>query len=230
MNVGTSGPPQTMTQAPRLLLLSALCAGALTTVSGAALWSSPAWAQGDGDSDDSAITDKDRKRAKKVFEQGQKLFDLRRFAEALEKYQQAYEIAPLPGLLFNIGQAYRNLGDLDAALFSLRKYLKLKPDADNRDATLAYIADIEEEQRAQQAAAEARRNQLPDRDGDGDGDGDGDPDDGIRRATPAARPIYTRWWFWGGIAAVAGVGITGAILLAPDGGPPDTSLGNIDFP
>ncbi len=146
MNVGTSGPPQTMTQAPRLLLLSALCAGALTTVSGAALWSSPAWAQGDGDGDDSAITDKDRKRAKKVFEQGQKLFDLRRFAEALEKYQQAYEIAPLPGLLFNIGQAYRNLGDLDTALFSLRKYLKLKPDADNRDATLAYIADIEEEQ------------------------------------------------------------------------------------
>ena len=42
------------------------------------------------------------------------------------------------------------------------------------------------------------------------------------------KPIYTRWWFWGGIAAVAGAGAGGYFLLRDDG-LPSTDLGNVVF-
>ena len=63
---------------------------------------------------------------------GEKLFALGRFDEALEQYEKAFEAKPLPGFLFNIAQCHRNLGNIDQAIFSYRKYLREAPDADNR--------------------------------------------------------------------------------------------------
>ena len=170
------------------------------------------------------ISDEEKKRGKALFVEGQRLFELRRFAEALEKYQQAYEAAPLPALLFNIGQAYVNLDQLDAALFSFRRYLTLAPRAFNREAVLAYIEKIEKQQREREAAAEKRRQQPV------------EPAPvawqaprSVPPATPRT-PVYKRWWFWGGLAALAGAGAATAVVLTSDDGPPDTTLGNINFP
>ena len=49
-----------------------------------------------------------------------------------------------------------------------------------------------------------------------------------RAARGSAKPIYTRWWFWGGLAAVAGAGAGGYLLLRDDG-LPSTDLGNVVF-
>lgn len=154
--------------------------------------------------------------ARKHFEKAEKLFGLGRFAEARVEYEAAYEAKPLPEFLYNIGQCHRNLGDFQSAIFSFRRYLDLKPDASNRKAVEKLIADLEEEL----AASERPDPIVPPNDPPG-----GEPhDDG-------KRPIYKKWWFWTGIAAVAAAG-TGATVALTRGGSssiPSSDLGNVDF-
>src|SRR5689334_18091434 len=100
------------------------------------------------------------KRAQAHFKKGEKLFALGRFEDALAEYQKAFEEYPLPEFLFNIGQCHRNLGDYDEAIFSFRKYLRLKPDAENREATEELIAELEAE-KARNPARPARKRVDP---------------------------------------------------------------------
>ncbi len=152
------------------------------------------------------------------FQKGEKLFALGRFDEALEQYEQAFEARPLPAFLFNIGQCHRNLGNFEQAIFSFRKYLRQVPDADNREAVEDLIDELEASRRA---ADEAARRREAARFGGGDPPPKRDP--------PRARkPIYARWWFWGGIAAAAGAG-AGAYFVLRDDGVPSTDLGNVVF-
>ncbi|MBA3455259.1 MAG: tetratricopeptide repeat protein [Deltaproteobacteria bacterium] len=153
--------------------------------------------------------DPSTRSAKRHFDRGQKLFNLGKFDEALEEYQQAYEAQEIPAFLFNIGQCYRNLGDYDAAIFSFKKYLKLEPDAENREQVEEYITELE----AEQEKGNSRRFKLD-----------------KKRDEPVgtAAPIYKKWWFWTGIAVVGvagGVGIYAATRADP-AGPPTTTLGH----
>ena len=186
----------------RLALVLALVATAAVTVP-------PVDAVADTD-DDRALA-----RAKKLHREGEKLFALGKFAGALEKYEAAFEAKPIPAFLFNIGQCHRNLGDFDAAIFSFNKYLKLQPDAKNRDAVEEYIAELEREKQKSSSSDLDLIRPEP------------DPDP-VPRRDDRRKPIYKKWWFWGGVAAV-GAGVTTAVVLASGGGPPDTDLGNIDF-
>lgn len=167
-----------------------------------------------GDHDDPAIA-----KAKKLTTDGRKLFDLGKFAQALAKFEAAYEISPIPGLLFNIGQCHRNLGDYDAAIFSFKKYLRLLPEAPNRAAVEDYIAELEHEQQKQSAGDLGLL--PPER--DPEDRTVGGPVDRPRHGAP----FYKKWWFWGGVAAV-GATAAGVVILS-SGGPPGTSLGNVDF-
>src|SRR5207253_2261415 len=81
--------------------------------------------------------------AKRHYDRGEKLFALGKFDEALDEYEKAFDAKPIPDFLFNIGQCYRNLGDFDQAIFSYKKYLSLEPDAPNKVAVEALIADLE---------------------------------------------------------------------------------------
>src|SRR6202012_3597747 len=82
--------------------------------------------------------------AKRHYERGEKLFALGKSDKALDEYQQAFDAKPLPDFLYNIGQCYRNLGDLDQAIFSFKKYLQLAPDASDRDKVEKLISGLEE--------------------------------------------------------------------------------------
>jgi tetratricopeptide (TPR) repeat protein len=149
------------------------------------------------------------KSAKRHFDRGQKLFNLGKFDEALDEYQQAYEAKEIPAILFNIGQCYRNLGDYEAAIFSFKKYLKLEPDADNRDQVEDYITELE----AEEERGNSKKFKL----------------DKKKDEEPVAdAPVYKKWWFWTAIAVVGvggGVGIYAATRPeAP--GPPATTLGH----
>ena len=145
--------------------------------------------------------------ARRHFERGEKLFALGKFDDALEEYQTAFDAKPLPGFLYNIGQCYRNLGDYDQAIFSFKKYLKLEPDAPNREAVERLIEELEEK-KAQ-----------------------GDSQKFVRKKPrEPEKPAYKKWWFWTGIG-VAAIGGTAAIYATQGGSdPPATSLGrNIVF-
>src|SRR5690242_1748748 len=73
-------------------------------------------------------------RARLIYDEGVKQYNLRNFDRALQQFKAAYETMPDPALLFNIGQCHHALGHLDEALFSYRAYLHQLPDTPNRDA------------------------------------------------------------------------------------------------
>ena len=164
----------------------------------------------------SAAGDPAERAAKRHFDRGQKLFNLGKFDEALDEYQQAYDAKPIPDFLFNIGQCHRNLNNYDAAIFSFKKFLKLSPDAENRDQVEEYIADLE----AEQEKENSRKLKL------------------VKEQPPppppeGGTPVYKRWWFWTGIALVgagAGVGIYAATRPSETSSQPMTTGGNINFP
>jgi hypothetical protein len=176
-----------------------------------------------------------RERAKKAFDKGQKLYNLGKFDEALVQYEKAYDEAELPEILFNIAQCHRNLKHYDLAIFTFRKYLREKPDADNRDAVEKLIDELEEAKRREEAKNPPQRLPPVPRPGESTtgpthppGTGPVGPG-GPGRPAPSP-PIYERWWFWTGIAVVAG-GVTAGVLFLPGGGGvPDSNLGNINFP
>jgi tetratricopeptide (TPR) repeat protein len=150
------------------------------------------------------------------FERGEKLYALTRFSEAIDEYQKAFDASPLPDLLFNIGQCYRNLGDYDSAIFSYRKYLTLAQDPPNRAQVEQLIRELE----AKRATSDTQRLGLR--------PPPSTPPPLAHVERPPDRPIYARWWFWTGIAVVAvGGGVTAYELGSS--GPPSTSLGNIVF-
>ncbi len=153
--------------------------------------------------------------AKKHFYRAEKLFALRRFERALDEYEAAFEAKPIADFLFNIGQCHVNLGNYREAIFSFRKYLKLKPDARNRKQVEEYIADLEE--KADREPEKPPVELVP-------------KDGKTELPPPRSRPFYKKWWFWTGVATVA-AGTTAAVLLY-DRGPdlPLTDLGNLDFP
>ena len=62
--------------------------------------------------------------AKEIAERGFAAYDRGEYATAISYFEQAYEVDPTPGLLFNIAQAYRKLGvsGCEPALEYYRRY------------------------------------------------------------------------------------------------------------
>ncbi|HEY1813280.1 MAG TPA: tetratricopeptide repeat protein [Kofleriaceae bacterium] len=158
--------------------------------------------------------------AKKHYVKGEKLFALGKFDKALDEYQQAFDAKPLPDFLYNIGQCYRNLGDLDQAIFSFKKYLQLSPNASDRDKVEKLIGELQEKLDEEQSKKIVPSPPPP------------QPEPHPQPHTPpppvAHTPIYKTWWFWTGVAVVA-VGGSVGIFEAAKGSPPGTDLGNINF-
>ena len=164
-----------------------------------------------------AAEDAAMRAAKRHYERGEKLFALGKFDEALDEYQKAFDAKPLPGFLFNIGQCYRNLGETDSAIFTYKKFLKLDPDAPNREKVQATIDKLEEEK----ARGESERLKLtePKR----------EPPP-VERPVESGTPIYKKWWFWTGIAVVGVAGGFGIYEATKSNGIMGTDLGPISFP
>lgn len=72
-------------------------------------------------------------KARDHIRRGDEHYDARRFQAAIDQYQAAYRLLPLPDLLFNIAQAHRLAGDLPAAATYYTRYLEL-PDGKARSA------------------------------------------------------------------------------------------------
>ena len=73
-------------------------------------------------------------KARFLADRGRQLQRDGKFAEALEAYKAAYVLAPSPGLLFNLAQAYRLNGDCDDAAWMYRRFLDTDPRDDLRSA------------------------------------------------------------------------------------------------
>lgn len=74
---------------------------------------------------------------------GQRFYKEARYADAIAKFEEAYAIKPSPVLFYNIGRCHEQLGDVPRALRAYRDYLRMQPDAKDKDTVNDAIANLE---------------------------------------------------------------------------------------
>lgn len=108
----------------------------------------------------------DAARARDLYEEGARLYNLGQYENALRAFEQAYAVSGAKPLLFNIAQAHRLAGPAhcDRALFTYETYLREDPQASNRVEVEQRIGEMRactERERASQAAAQPPRAPAP---------------------------------------------------------------------
>jgi tetratricopeptide (TPR) repeat protein len=108
-----------------------------------------------------------QQEARAHFSQGRAFQDAGAYDDAIREYQAAYQLTPLPLLLFNIAQSYRLKGDKRAAIEHYEKYLAADSEGPAADEARDHVANLKlklqlEEtealrKKAAEEAAEARR-------------------------------------------------------------------------
>ena len=89
-------------------------------------------------------TPADDAKAKALFKEGEKAYNVGDFEGALAKYQEAYQLSPLPGFLFNMAQCYRQLGNFERASFMYGRFIDLsKPKAPNVEMAARLKAEMD---------------------------------------------------------------------------------------
>ena len=144
-----------------------------------------------------------------------------RFVQALDAYRRAYDVAPVPELLFNIGQCHFQLKSYEWAIFFYQGYLTDRPRARNRALVESLITESRRHLRGRTASPIFTRVAAG---------GTGGATVSAARAEPASPAIYRRWWFWTAIGVAAAAAGGTAYYLHDSGGRalPDRSLGTVD--
>ncbi|MCC6995610.1 MAG: tetratricopeptide repeat protein [Deltaproteobacteria bacterium] len=190
--------------------------------------------------------------AKQYFKEATTAYDLGDFPKAIEKYKKAYEVKNDPVFLYNIAQAYRLSNNFQQAIFFYKSYLRNNATAANQAEVEGRIKDLEAQLAKQRESATAPpigpvttpTGEEPGTEPDEDEEGTTIPspdkvaegaDTGATSSgptdRPAGKPIYKKWWFWGGIGAVVATGVIIAVVASSDsGGAPDTALGDFRAP
>lgn len=108
------------------LLAAGLWVGIPGGLLGSALAAAPARA------DDAIAGTEAEAQAMALYAQGEEHYQAGRIEEALIAFKEAYRLLPAPGLLVNIGQCFRQLGDHANAVRAFERYLQEDPEAENR--------------------------------------------------------------------------------------------------
>ena len=167
----------------------------------------------------------DKDAARKAYSEGTRYYNLSQYADALEAFKRAYWSYEDPSFLYNIAQAYRLSKRPDKALSFYQKYLRLSPEAKNRDEVERHIAALKEIVEKQKSAAEAPPpNALPPPSTPPPPSGgtvaptptsEAPPPRTDLVAQPAEKPVYKKAWFWGvmgGVAAVVAAGVVVGVV------------------
>jgi len=85
----------------------------------------------------------DLARAKELVQAGQRLYKQARYPEAIAKFEEAYLVRPHPVITYNIGKCYEQLGETARAMRAYRDYLRLSPNADDRETVSDAITNLE---------------------------------------------------------------------------------------
>jgi tetratricopeptide (TPR) repeat protein len=87
----------------------------------------------DPSSVESSLSVEDKELAKRHFLKGQHRFEQKEFQEAADHFEKAYEITGASDLLYNIGRCYEELENEPVAIEKYKMYLRLNPDAKDKD-------------------------------------------------------------------------------------------------
>jgi tetratricopeptide (TPR) repeat protein len=82
-------------------------------------------------------------KARKLAEHGREMHKRGEYERAITAFKEAYVMAPSPGLLFNLAQAYRLQGNCDDAQLMYQRYLATNPDPGARAIAETHLATVE---------------------------------------------------------------------------------------
>jgi hypothetical protein len=82
-------------------------------------------------------------KARELVERGRAAHDAGDYDGAVSAFKEAYVLAPSPGLLFNIAQAYRLGGNCDESAWMYRRFLDTNPSGDRRQVAETNLALVE---------------------------------------------------------------------------------------
>ena len=142
---------------------------------------------------------------------GLSLYELGKYAQALEALEAAYEKKRVPALLFNIAQCHRQLGHLEQAARLYRSFLRTDPPEAGARQARDLLAKVEDALKKQAAAVQSPPHGLTDASGKAP-----EPPAWTKPAEPPPPPPRThqRWpaIAAGGVAAgAAGLGVLWAL-------------------
>jgi tetratricopeptide (TPR) repeat protein len=166
---------------------------------------------------------RERAKAKKAFDRGYKLFQELDYKQALDAFQESYNISGFAGVLYYIGLCYQKLGNYRVAITKLEDFLRLDENAPESDHANAkgQIEDMKKRLAEEDRIREQERKETEARLQADLKNSDRDQQDDS---------LLNNWKFWAGVGAVAVVaGVTTYVILASDDGIPDSDLGNIDL-
>jgi tetratricopeptide (TPR) repeat protein len=119
-----------------------------------------------------------------------KLYNDRRYEDALRAFRTAYRIKAEPLLLLNIGRCLYRLGQPEEALEQYRQFQELAPNPDEptQQSVARYIDEAQADVTAKKQAAAIPPPVVP--------------------PPPPPRPVYKKWWFW----TIGAVVVSGAVV------------------
>jgi tetratricopeptide (TPR) repeat protein len=82
-------------------------------------------------------------KARELAEKGRRHHKAGDYSAAVSAFKEAYVLAPSPGLLFNIAQAYRLAGNCDEAAWMYRRFLDTNPLGKQRDIAETQLSTVE---------------------------------------------------------------------------------------
>ncbi len=85
------------------------------------------------------LSDADRKSVADALQSAQKSFGIKDYVEAIASLERAYGLFPEPNILYRIGIAYEKLNEFKVANLYFRRYLALRPNANDAEGVLAHI-------------------------------------------------------------------------------------------
>jgi tetratricopeptide (TPR) repeat protein len=148
--------------------------------------------------------------------QGHRLYLLGRYQEAIAEYRRAYELRADPQFMFQIAEAYRQLGASEQALFYYERFLASAAPGPDRAVAEQRVAEIV-----------SLRVPPPPNPATGLVATPG-PSEGTTAKRPT--PIWRRWWLWTAIGVALAAGATAAALAGrSEASTPSTDLGDKKF-
>ena len=185
--------------------------------------------------------------AKTIYEHALSLYALGRYAEAAPLFEKAFELKPVPALLYNAAQAHRLAGHAEQAVTLYESYLRMYGDPSRRAEIEAHIAELKSAIEAQKHAANApptgaETSPVPPGGATVTPPTQPAPPSATPSATPSAetltasapakpKPLYKKPWFWaavgGGALVVTGV-IVGIVVGTRGHTSPPASFGTVD--
>ncbi len=169
-------------------------------------------------------------RAREQFRAGQSAYSSGEYEKALSAFSEAYGLQPVPGLLFNIAQCHRKLGNYERAAVFYQSYLELSPSSENSATVRALLSEVEASEKERKrrlieqeklerakllpAGSSPLQSALANK---------GQASQVVRQASDDS--IFKKWWFWTGVSAIA-VGST--VYLLAHSHSPDSTPGTLD--